>query len=116
MVLSDFSIRQVKPAEKDFTLCDSDGLYLNVRSYGGKSWLFRFHYAGTTVATQRQSNIHLRGSVTENEFVAMRQARDATLDMPALILPSIPVNLQAGELPPPESNGVRYLRIPLNAL
>jgi glyoxylase-like metal-dependent hydrolase (beta-lactamase superfamily II) len=60
-------------------------------------------------------NVHLKG-VSEDAFVAMREARDKTLSAPALILPSIQVNIRAGELPPPESNGVRYLKLPLNAL
>jgi len=54
--------------------------------------------------------------VTEAQFVAMRTARDATLEVPTLILPSIQVNVRAGQLPPPDDNGVSYLRIPLNAL
>ncbi len=68
----------------------------------------------STVAEQRRSNIHLRDSISEAQFVALRERRDATLDMPALILPAIQVNIQAGELPRPEANGVRYLKIPLN--
>ena len=70
----------------------------------------------TTVAEQRSHNIHVRDGISEDEFVAMRQARDATLEVPTLILPSIQVNVRAGELPPPDENGVSYLRIPLNAL
>ncbi|MDB5940082.1 MAG: fold metallo-hydrolase [Polaromonas sp.] len=70
----------------------------------------------TTVAAQRASNIHVRDGIGEEEFVAMRTARDATLDMPALILPSVQVNVRAGEMPPPEANGIAYLRIPLNTL
>jgi glyoxylase-like metal-dependent hydrolase (beta-lactamase superfamily II) len=70
----------------------------------------------TTVAEQRKSNIHLHDGITEEQFVQMRQARDATLAMPTLLLPSIQVNIRAGELPPAESNGVQYLKIPLNAL
>lgn len=69
-----------------------------------------------TVADQRQRNIHLHDGVTEAEFVAMRTARDKSLDMPTLILPSIQVNIRAGNMPPAESNGVTYLKIPLNAL
>jgi glyoxylase-like metal-dependent hydrolase (beta-lactamase superfamily II) len=69
----------------------------------------------TTIAEQRRANIHVRDGVPEAEFVAMRTARDATLAVPALILPSVQVNLRAGELPPPASNGVRYLVLPLNA-
>ncbi len=69
----------------------------------------------TTVSEQKAKNVHLAGK-SEDEFVAMREARDKTLDMPVLILPSIQVNIQAGELPPPEDNGVRYLKLPLDAL
>ncbi|MBK6702918.1 MAG: MBL fold metallo-hydrolase [Caulobacteraceae bacterium] len=69
----------------------------------------------STIGEQRAKNIHIAG-VGEDEFVAMRVARDKTLSMPALILPSIQVNIQAGELPPPEANGVRYLKIPIDAL
>lgn len=70
----------------------------------------------TTVAEQRAKNIHVHDGVSEDEFVAMRTKRDATLEMPTLILPSVQVNIRAGELPPKESNGVAYLKIPLNAL
>ncbi len=70
----------------------------------------------TTVAEQRKSNIHVRDGVTEDEFVAMREARDKTLNMPKLIIPSIQVNMRAGDLPEPEDNGVRYLKVPLNKL
>ncbi len=70
----------------------------------------------TTVAVQRAHNIHVRDGITEEQFFAMRKARDATLDVPTLILPAIQVNVRAGQLPPPDDNGVSYLRIPLNAL
>jgi glyoxylase-like metal-dependent hydrolase (beta-lactamase superfamily II) len=70
----------------------------------------------TTVAAQRAGNIHVRDGVSEDEFVALRTARDRTLEMPTLILPSIQVNIRAGEMPLPESNGRSYLKIPLNAL
>jgi len=70
----------------------------------------------TTVAEQRKSNIHVRDGVTEDEYVAMREARDKTLGMPKLIIPSIQVNMRAGDLPEPENNGVRYLKVPLNQL
>ena len=70
----------------------------------------------TTVAAQRAGNIHARDGISEEDFVAMRRARDATLEMPTLILPSIQVNVRAGQLPPADGNGVAYLRIPLNAL
>ena len=70
----------------------------------------------TTVAEQRAANVHVHDGVAEDAFVAMRRARDATLDMPVLMLPSVQVNMRAGHLPPPESNGVRYLKIPLDRL
>ena len=70
----------------------------------------------TTVAEQKAHNIHVRDGITEDDFVAMRLARDATLDVPTLILPSIQVNVRAGQMPPADDNGVSYLRIPLNAL
>lgn len=69
----------------------------------------------TTVGEQRRANIHVHDGISEEAFVAMRAARDATLDMPSLILPSIQVNIRAGGLPPPECNGVSYLKIPVNA-
>ncbi|MGH8381497.1 MBL fold metallo-hydrolase [Pseudomonas sp.] len=70
----------------------------------------------TTVAEQRASNIHIREGISEDSFVAMREARDATLEMPVLILPSVQINMRSGQLPEPEDNGVRYLKIPLNVL
>jgi glyoxylase-like metal-dependent hydrolase (beta-lactamase superfamily II) len=70
----------------------------------------------TTIGEERGKNVHLANGVTEDAFVAMREARDKTLEMPALILPSIQVNIQAGELPPAEDIGVRYLKLPLNAI
>jgi glyoxylase-like metal-dependent hydrolase (beta-lactamase superfamily II) len=69
----------------------------------------------STVADERAHNIHVRNGITEAGFVAMRNKRDATLEMPTLILPSVQVNMRAGHLPEPEDNGVRYLKIPLNA-
>ena len=69
----------------------------------------------TTVGEQRTSNIHVRDGISEDEFVAMRTARDATLGMPTLILPAIQVNVRAGDMPPPENNGIRYLKIPVSA-
>jgi len=70
----------------------------------------------TTVAAERAGNIHAHDGVSEDEFVAMREARDATLDMPRLILPSVQVNMRAGHLPPPDANGITYLKIPVNAV
>jgi glyoxylase-like metal-dependent hydrolase (beta-lactamase superfamily II) len=70
----------------------------------------------TTVAEQRVRNIHVRNGISEDDFVAMREARDATLDMPMLLLPSVQVNVRAGRMPPPEENGTCYLKIPLNVI
>ncbi len=68
----------------------------------------------TTLAEQKAHNIHVRDGVSEQEFVSMRRARDATLSMPTLMLSAIQVNLRAGQLPDPEDNGVRYLKLPLD--
>ncbi len=70
----------------------------------------------TTVAEQRLANIHVHEGISEADFVEMRTKRDATLEMPVLLLPSVQVNMRAGELPEAEDNGMRYLKIPLNAL
>jgi glyoxylase-like metal-dependent hydrolase (beta-lactamase superfamily II) len=70
----------------------------------------------TTIEAQRRSNIHVREGVDEGEYVRLREARDATLEMPQLILPSVQVNIRAGALPGPESNGTRYLKLPLDRL
>jgi glyoxylase-like metal-dependent hydrolase (beta-lactamase superfamily II) len=70
----------------------------------------------TTVAEQRKGNIHAHDGVSEDEFVKMRTERDKTLNVPRLILPSVQVNMRAGHLPPPEDNGVRYLKVPLNGV
>ncbi|MGE6792235.1 MBL fold metallo-hydrolase [Pseudomonas guineae] len=74
------------------------------------------HCYQTTVAEQRAHNVHVHQGIDEEAFVAMRQARDATLGMPALMLPAVQVNMRAGHLPPAEGNGVRYLKVPLNVL
>jgi glyoxylase-like metal-dependent hydrolase (beta-lactamase superfamily II) len=75
----------------------------------GPSWT-------TTVAEQRRKNIHIHDGVSTADFAQRRTARDATLEMPTLIIPSVQVNIRAGDLPPPEDNGVRYLKVPLNML
>lgn len=68
----------------------------------------------TSIGEQKRDNIHVRDGISESEFVAMREARDATLAMPALLLPAVQVNIRAGALPEPEDNGVRYLKLPIN--
>jgi len=70
----------------------------------------------TTVKEEREKNIHIHEGITEEEFIAMRRRRDESLAMPTLILPSIQINIRAGELPAPESNGLSYLKIPLNGI
>ncbi|GJL92719.1 MBL fold metallo-hydrolase [Hyphococcus sp.] len=70
----------------------------------------------TTVAEEKAKNIHVRDGITEDEFVAMREARDKTLSMPRLILPAVQVNMRAGDMPPRENNGVSYLKIPINGV
>ena len=70
----------------------------------------------TTVAEQRAKNIHIHDGISEEQFVQMRTKRDATLEMPVLILPAVQINIRAGELPPKESNGTAYVKIPINAL
>jgi hypothetical protein len=76
----------------------------------------REHRCETTVGMQKRDNIHVRAGVKEADFVAMRDARDATLEMPRLILPSIQVNIRAGRMPPAEDNGMVYLKVPINGL
>ena len=70
----------------------------------------------TTIAAEREHNVHVHAGISEDQFVSMRTARDATLGMPTLILPSVQNNMRGGELPEPESNGTRYLKIPLDVL
>jgi len=114
-------------ARVDFPGGDARTLYRSIKrilSLPGDTRLFLCHdykapgrdvYAWeTTVAEQRARNPHVRDGVGEDEFVAMRTAKDKTLQMPVLILPSIQVNVRAGKLPEPEANGVAYLKIPLN--
>ena len=115
-------------ARCDFPGGDAATLYRSVRrvlDLPGDTRLFMCHdYRPggralahvTTVAEQRAANVHVHDGIAEDTFVAMRRARDATLDMPVLMLPSVQVNMRAGHLPPPESNGVRYLKIPLDRL
>lgn len=70
----------------------------------------------TTIGDQKRSNIHIKDGITRDEFIEMRNERDATLAMPKLILPSVQINMRAGDMPPPEDNGVRYMKVPINAL
>lgn len=118
----------VGTARCDFPGGDAHALYRSMRrllSLPAETRLFMCHdYPPgerpaawqTTVAEQRAANIHIHDGVAENEFVKMRNARDATLEIPVLILPSVQINIRAGDMPPPEDNGVSYLKIPLNML
>ncbi len=116
-------------ARADFPGGDARQLYQSIQrilSLPDKTRLFMCHdylpdgraeYVWeTTVAAEREGNIHAHDGVSEDEFVEMREARDATLEMPRLILPSVQVNMRAGHLPPPEDNGVVYLKMPVNAV
>lgn len=70
----------------------------------------------TTIGAEKRSNIHIREGISEDEFVRMREARDATLAVPRLLLPAVQVNMRAGQWPPADDNGIRYLKIPLDRL
>ena len=113
-------------ARADFPGGDAHKLYRSIRkllSLPPQTRLFMCHdykapgrdsYAWeTTVGEQRENNVHVHEGVDEDEFVAMRNARDATLSAPTLLLPSIQVNIRAGRFPAAEANGVRYLKIPV---
>lgn len=118
----------VGTARCDFPGGDANALYGSVRrilSLPPDTRLFMCHdyppngrppAYETTVAEQREKNIHIRDGITQEQFVEMRNKRDASLEMPVLILPSVQVNIRAGEMPPKEDNGVSYLKIPVNAL
>ena len=118
----------VGTARCDFPGGDAKTLYRSIQkilSYPGQTKLYMCHdyppnnrpaTGMTTVANEKANNIHVHDGVTEDQFVQMRTARDKTLEMPTLILPSIQVNIRAGHLPEPDANGVSYLKIPLNAL
>ncbi len=116
-------------ARTDFPGGDARTLYRSIRrvlSLPPETRLFMCHdYKApgraeyrweTTVAEERTRNIHAHDGISEDDFVAMREARDRELDMPRLILPSVQVNMRAGRMPPPEANGQRYLKIPIDAL
>lgn len=118
----------VGTARCDFPGGDAKTLYRSIQkilSYPGQTKLYMCHdyppnnrpaIGISTVADEKANNIHVHDGVTEEQFVQMRTTRDKTLDMPTLILPSIQVNIRAGHFPEADSNGVSYLKIPLNAL
>jgi len=99
--------------QKIFALPDETRLFLchDYKAPGRDEFAWQ-----TTVKEERDWNVHVGRGVTEADFVKMREARDKTLAMPKLILPSVQVNMRAGELPPPDKNGIRYLKLPVNAL
>lgn len=118
----------VGTARADFPGGDAHQLFKSIQKlleYPPETRLFMCHdYPPTdrtiqwqsTVAEQRAHNIHVHDGINEEDFVAMRTARDATLDLPTLLLPSIQANIRAGDLPPAEENGVSYFKIPVNVL
>ncbi|MCQ4294849.1 MBL fold metallo-hydrolase [Pseudomonas stutzeri] len=99
--------------QKLFALPDQTRVFMchDYKAPGREEFLYE-----TTIAAEREQNVHVHVGITEEQFVAMRTARDATLAMPTLILPSVQINMRGGELPKPESNGTRYLKIPLDVL
>ncbi len=116
-------------ARCDFPGGDARTLYRSIQKLfmlPGETRVFMCHDYGapgreafryeTTIAAEREHNVHIHSGISEDQFVAMRIARDATLAMPTLILPAVQVNMRGGRLPEPESNGTRYLKIPLNVL
>ena len=118
----------VGTARADFLGGDAHALYKSISkllAFPPETRLFMCHdYPPTdravqwesTVAEQRTHNIHVHDGVSEDDFVAMRTARDATLDPPVLLLPSIQTNVRAGEMPPAENNGTSYFKIPINVI
>ena len=115
-------------ARTDFPNADAAMLYRTIQAFYAlpdDTRVFVCHDYGpngrevaceTSLGAQKRENIHVRAGIGEDEYVALREARDATLPMPALILPAVQTNLRAGALPAPEDNGVRYLKFPLDRL
>lgn len=99
--------------QKIFALPDNTRLYMchDYKAPGREVYAWE-----TSVAAQRESNMHINDQVSEADFVAMREGRDSELGMPKLLLPSIQVNIRAGQMPDAEDNGIRYLKIPINAV
>lgn len=98
--------------QKLYALADKTRLFM-CHDYPPESRGLRFE---CTVAMQKQTNVHVASGISKNEYVVMRNRRDATLDLPNLILPSVQVNIRAGHLPDPEENQVSYLKIPLDTI
>lgn len=99
--------------QKIFALADNTRMFLchDYLPSGRQDYVWE-----TTVGAQKRENIHIHQGISEDQFVAMRTSRDAELDMPRLILPSVQVNMRAGHMPPAEDNGIQYLKIPVNVL
>ena len=99
--------------QKIFALADDTRMFLrhDYLPSGRQDYVWE-----TTVGAQKRENIHIHQGISEDQFVAMRTSRDAELDMPRLILPSVQVNMRAGHMPPAEDNGIQYLKIPVNVL
>ena len=99
--------------QKIFALADNTRMFLchDYLPTGRQDYVWE-----TTVGAQKRENIHIHQGISEDQFVAMRTSRDAELDMPRLILPSVQVNMRAGHMPPAEDNGIQYLKIPVNVL
>ena len=118
----------VGTARCDFPGGDASTLYKSIKkilSYPDSTNLYMCHdypptdrqvIDKTIVREQRENNIHIHDGVTEDQFIQMRKARDATLEVPVLLLPSIQVNIRAGTMPPKEDNGTSYMKIPINLL
>lgn len=119
----------VGTARADFPGGDARQLYRSIRrlldDYPPETRLFMCHdypvdnrppQWESTIADERAHNVHVRDGISEDEFVAMRTARDATLEVPVLMLPSVQFNVRAGQMPPPEDNGIIYFKIPINAM
>ena len=98
--------------QKVLALPDDMRLFM-CHDYGPNGREFRWE---TTVGEEKTNNIHVGGGKTREEFVTMREARDATLDMPRLIIPSLQVNMRAGQLPPKDKDGRTFLKVPVNTL
>ena len=115
-------------ARADFPGGDARQLYRSIQkilSYPDETRIFVCHdyppssrevKRSTTVGEQKENNVHVKTSILEDEFVKIREARDKTLNMPKLIIPSIQVNMRAGNLPPPEDNGSVYIKVPINSI
>lgn len=104
------------PCQSRFAKPFGQGETRNLRVSTEKSSIQKLTFRRSRQRIERASNVHVRDGADEDAFVAVREARDATLAMPARMLPSIQINIRAGRLPPNESNGTSYLKLPVNLL